>query len=131
MWRKWTRTMEMTQKQTFFDGAYSNLTPNLFYQKFLKYFNDFQNRNFSVLLLKWTQIVKMKQNQTFAHGAYSNLTPNHFLSKNIEVFQWLSKLKFLSFMTKDNPSDRNETKSDIFSVGHIQISNHFSLVTKK
>ena len=29
------------------------------------------------------------------------------LSKNIQVFQLLSKLKFLSFMTKDNPNNGN------------------------
>ena len=45
-----------------------------FYQKILKYFNDFQNRNFSVLPLKYTQTMEMKQNQTFFHGSYSNLT---------------------------------------------------------
>ena len=38
-----------------------------------------------------------------------------FLSRNIKVFQWPSKSKFLSFMTKVNPSNGNETKSDIFS----------------
>ena len=96
MWQKGTQAMEMTQNQAFFDGAYSNLTPNLFYQKFLKYFNDFENRNFSVLLLTWTQIMKMKQNQTFVHGAYSNLTPNHFLSKNIEVFFYQKILKYFN-----------------------------------
>ena len=35
-----------------------------------------------------------------------------FLTKNIN--QSLSKLKFLSFMTKVNPNNGNETKSDIF-----------------
>ena len=38
------------------------------YQKLLKYFNDFQNRNFSVLWLKWTQTMGLKQNQTFSVG---------------------------------------------------------------
>ena len=37
-----------------------------------------------------------------------------FLSKNIKVFQWLSESEFLSFMTKENPSNGNEIKSDIF-----------------
>ena len=83
-----------------------------FYQNTLKYFNDFQNRHFSVLWLKWTQTMEKKQNQTFFHGTYSNLTL--FLSKHIKVFQWLSKLTFLNFMTKMNPNNGNETKSDIF-----------------
>ena len=34
--------------------------------------------------------------------------------KTIKVFQWLSKSKFLSFMTKVNPNNENEKKSDIF-----------------
>ena len=37
-----------------------------------------------------------------------------FLSKNIKVFQRLSELKFLSFITKVNPNNAIETKSDIF-----------------
>ena len=86
-----------------------------FYQNILKYFNDFQNRNFSVLWLKWTQTNEMKQNQTFFHGTYSDLTTNLFSLKNIKVFQWLSKLKFLSFMTKVNLNNGVETKSDIFA----------------
>ena len=32
----------------------------------------------------------------------------------LKVFQWLSKLTFLSFMTKVNPNSGNETKPDIF-----------------
>ena len=55
----------------------------------------------------------MKKNQTSFHGRYLNLTAYVFLSKCIKVFQWLSKLQFLSFMTKVNPSNGNETKSDI------------------
>ena len=34
------------------------------YQRLLKYFNDFQNQNFSV----WTQTMELKQNQTFSVG---------------------------------------------------------------
>ena len=45
-----------------------------FYQKILKYFNDFQNQNFSVLWLQLTQTMEMKQNQIFFHGTYSNRT---------------------------------------------------------
>ena len=36
-------------KSDIFHGTYSNLTAYLFYQDILKYFNDFQNRNFSIL----------------------------------------------------------------------------------
>ena len=45
-----------------------------FYQSILKYLNDFQNRNFSILWLKWTQTMELKQNHTFFPGTYSNLT---------------------------------------------------------
>ena len=55
----------------------------------------------------------MKQNQTFFHGTYSNLTPYPFLSENINVIQGLSKSKFVSFMTKVNPNNVNETTSDM------------------
>ena len=93
------------------------------------YFKDLQNQKFSVLWLKWTQNLEMKQNQTFFHGAYSNLTTYLFLSKNIKVLQWLSKSKFLSFMTKANPDNGNETKSH-FSMGDIQIWHYFLLFIK-
>ena len=36
------------------------------------------------------------------------------LSKLIKVFQWISKSKFLNFITKVNPSNGNETKSHVF-----------------
>ena len=61
--------MDIKQNQTSFHGEYLNLTAYLFYQNILKYFNDFQNRNFSVLWPKWSQAIEVKQNQT-----YSNLT---------------------------------------------------------
>ena len=41
--------MEMKQDEKFEHMAYSNLALYLFYQKILKYFNAFQNRNISVL----------------------------------------------------------------------------------
>ena len=56
----------------------------------------------------------MKQNQTFFRETYSNLTLYFSLPKNIKTFQQLSKSKFLSFMTKVNPNNKIETKSDIF-----------------
>ena len=59
----------------------------------------------------------MKQNQTFFRETYSNLTPYLSLPKNLKIFkifQRLSKSKFLSFMTKVNPNNKIETKSDIF-----------------
>ena len=64
--------------------------------------------------------MEKKQNQTSFHGTYLNLTV-FFLSKYIKVFQWLSKSELLSFMTKVNPNNGTEIKSDIFSVKQIQI----------
>ena len=64
-----------------FHGTYSNLTAYLFYQKILEYFNDFQNRNFSILC-------EPKQNQTFFHGAYSNLTGHKVLNYFNELYSW-------------------------------------------
>ena len=58
--------------------------------------------------------MEMKQNQAFFHGTYSNLTPYLSLSKNIKIFQQFSKLGFLSFMTKVNPNNEIEIKSNIF-----------------
>ena len=58
--------------------------------------------------------MELKQNQPFFRGIYSNLTSTYFLLKNIKVLQRLSRSKFLSFVTKVNPNNGNETKSDIF-----------------
>ena len=87
------------------------------YQKILRYFKHFQNQSFSVLWLKRAQRMEMKQNRTYFYGTYSNLTPYLFLSKHIRVFQWLSKAKFLSFMTKVNPNNETKPNSDIFPWG--------------
>ena len=60
--------------------------------------------------------MEVKQNQTSYHGIYLNLTAYLlFLWKYIRVFQWLSKSEFLSFVTKVNQNNGNETKSDLFT----------------
>ena len=79
-----------------------------FYQKILKYFNDFENQNFSVLWLNWTQVIQMKQRQTFSYGTYSNLTSffigckilyyfndfyNWHLSFSLQIWAKISKMK--------------------------------------
>ena len=69
------------------------------------------------------------------HRTYSNLTSFFFFfcdHKKIEVFQWLSKSKFLSFMIKVNPSNRNKTTWDLFLWDKFKfhIWHHFSLVAK-
>ena len=51
--------MEMKQKQTFFYGAYSNLTSFFIARKVLKYFNIFYNWYFN-FIAKWSTIFKMK-----------------------------------------------------------------------
>ena len=66
---------------------------HFFYQKILKYFNDFQNRNFSVLWLKWTQTMEMKQNHAFFCRTYLNLTSfliGHKILKYFhDFYNWL------------------------------------------
>ena len=62
---------------------------HLFYQKKnkkLKYFNDFQNQNFSVLWPKWTQTMELKQNKRFFYETYYNLTPYVFYQKILRYF---------------------------------------------
>ena len=58
--------------------------------------------------------MEMKQNQTSFHGTYLFVTSYLFLPKYIRVFERFLKSEFISFMTKVNPNNRNETKSDIF-----------------
>ena len=56
--------------------------------------------------------MELKANQTFFHGTYSNLTSYVFVSKKLSV---TLKSKLLYFMTKVNPNNGNETKSEVFS----------------
>ena len=56
----------------------------------------------------------------FYNRRYWNLT-SIFLSKTIKVFQWRSKLRFLSFITIVNPSNGNEKHFRHFFMGHIHI----------
>ena len=94
--------------------GHTQIRHHFFIKKELKYFNDFHNRNFPVLWLKWTQTMEMKQNQKFFHETFKSDVIYIFIKK-IKVFQWLSKPKFLSFMTEVNSSNASETKSNIFS----------------
>ena len=48
-WLKWPQTIEMKQNQRHFHGTYWNLTLFFIGRKVLKYFNDFCNRQFSIL----------------------------------------------------------------------------------
>ena len=94
----------------------------------MKYFNGFQNQNFSVLWLIWIQRMELKQNQTFLHGTYSNLTSyiifsknksfNDFQNQNLSVL-WLKWTQTMEI--KQNPT---------LSMRQIQIWHHFSLVAK-
>ena len=69
-------------------------------------------------------------NQTFFERTYSNLTSFSF-SKNIKVLQWLLKSKFLFLMTKVNPNNGNETKSENFLWSLFKFDVIFSLIKKK
>ena len=107
-------------------GHISKLISYFLINKNLKYFNDCHNC--SVLWLKWTQKMEMTQNQTFFQGTYS--IRSYLLSKNSNVFQWLSKSKFLSVLSKVNSNNENETKADIFSCHIFKPDIIFPMVTK-
>ena len=66
-----------------------------FYQKILKYFNDFQNSNISVLLTKVNPNNGIKTNQTFLCGAYSNLTLLFIGHKMLKYFNDFYNWNFL------------------------------------
>ena len=108
LWLKWTQTMEMKQSQTFFHGTYSNVTLYLFLSKYIEVFQLLEIC--SILWLKNKKNENETKSEIFPWDTYLTL----FSSGHIKVPQWLSKLKFLNFMTKMNPNHGNETKSDIF-----------------
>ena len=69
--------------------------------------------------------MEMKQSQIFFHGIYSNLTTYLFDQKNIKVSPWLSKSKFLSFMTKLNPKNGNEQNQIFFHGAYSNLTLFF------
>ena len=111
-----------------FGRAYSNLTS--FYQKKLKYFNDFQNQNFSVLLLKWTQRMEEKQNQIVFHGTYSNLMSYLFYQKILKYLNHFQNHSLSVLWLKWSQARQKRNKVRHLFVGQIQIWHHFSSVTK-
>ena len=90
-----------TKSDIFQWDIFKSATISFFHQKMLKYFNEFQNRTFSLLWLKWTQIMELKQNQPFFHGKYSNMTPyllkyfNDFQNRNFLVL-WLKRTQTMA-----------------------------------
>ena len=62
-----------------------------------------------------------KVNPKYGNETKSEIFPwdifksNVFFYQKIKIIQWLSKSKFLSFITKVNPNNGNKAKSDIFS----------------
>ena len=110
------------------DTVWQNITKSdiIFYQKTLKYFNDFQNRNFTVL---WTQTMEIKQNQTFFHGANS-LWHHLFLLKKYSIISMTFKIKISQFYDHIEPKQWKWNKIRHFFMRNIQIWHYFSLVTK-
>ena len=87
--------------------------------KILNFFNIVSNSYFCTYCWNWPQIEKFQPNQTinlFKSERTYSLT-SLFLSKYFKTFQWLSKFKSLSFITKVYPNNKNETKSDTFPWG--------------
>ena len=72
---------------------------------------------FSIYCQSSTQTTKVKPNQKVFDRTNSNLT-SFFIKK---LFQWIWKLKIPSFMTKVNPNNINETKSDIFPLAYSNL----------
>ena len=122
--------MEMKQNQTFFHGAYSNLTPYLSLSKNIRTFHWLLKSKYLSFTIKVDRNNRNETKSDIFHGTYSNLTPCLFLSKIIKIFQWLSKSKFITFMTKVKPNNGNKTKSDIF-LWDIFKSDTISFFTKK
>ena len=79
--------MERKQNQTSFHGTYLNLTAYLFYQNILKYFNDFQNRNFWIL---WLKVNPDNGNET-----KSGIFPMHIFKSDI-IFIGCKILKYFN-----------------------------------
>ena len=82
-------------------------TISFFYQKILKYFNDCQKRNFSVLLLQLNQTMEMKQDQIFFHGTYSNIS----VTFTIGIFQFHCKIEYKQVKGKEIKGDMCKSDS--------------------
>ena len=82
-------------KSDIFHGPYQIWRHIFFCLKVSKYFNDFENQNFSVLWLKWTQKkCKWSKIRHFPVG-YIHIWRHILLcQKNIKVFLWLLRLNF-------------------------------------
>ena len=109
-----------------------------FYQKILKYFNDFQNRNSSNLWLKWTQTMEMKENQTFFKGTYSNLAlfslvvKCYNISMTFMIYTFQSHCKSEHNQVKWNKITRDMGKSDriFFIIFYLQSSTLLNWLSK-
>ena len=60
-----------------------------FYQIIIKCFNDFRNRNFSVLWLTWNQTMEVKPKSVIFPGDIFKSDIIFHWSQNIKLFQWL------------------------------------------
>ena len=80
--------MKMGQNQTFFHKTYSILTPYFNYQKILKYFNDFQNRNFLVLAKVNTNNGSETRGDIFPGDTFKT-DIIFYWSQNNKILQWL------------------------------------------
>ena len=101
-------------------------------KKNFKYLNDFQNRNFSIFFL--TKVNPNNGNQIKIRDismGHPKIWHNIFLwLKQFRLFQWLSKLKFLSFMTKKDRRNGNETKSENFPCGIFKSNSIYFFIKK-
>ena len=68
--------------------------------------------------------MKMRQNQKFFHRDIFKSDAISLFIESIKIFQWRSKSKFFSFMTKVNPNNGNETISDILAWTYLNLTQH-------
>ena len=88
-----TQTAKLKPNQTLWQDIFKH---DVFCDQKVKYFNDFQNQNFSVLWLKWTRTMEVRQNQISFHGAYSHLTSYLFFIKKRSISMTF-KIKILKY----------------------------------
>ena len=94
--------MELKQNQTSFRGTYSNLTLFFIGHKIIKYFNDFNNWNFSISLQKWNKITKhmCKSDSIFPYLQGSTLFEKLLVVHYLKLFEKQGSILFEKLLQK-------------------------------
>ena len=100
---------------------------SFFFIKILKYLNDLQSWNFSVLWLSEPKQWKWSKTRHFLMG---HIQIWHLFYQNVlKYFNWHLKSKFPSFITKVNSNNGNEQNQIFFQGAYLNLT-LFSLVVK-